>query len=201
MRWKTWQQRRWQWSLPLAFFLLNLAVFIFYHYAYAGDVEQLQERIESERQALAELESDGGGVTGLYARLQQNREGADALYDEYFATESRRFTRAVAEIKFLCRTAGLEPEGFTYPDEALEGYDLIQREIVFQVEGTYEQLRTLVNLIELSEQFLTLERVSLSESGGFGNNPRLGIRLALSTVFGADADVEGEEALLGSAES
>ena len=60
---------------------------------------------------------------------------------------------------------------------------LIQREIQFSVEGTYRQLRTFINFLELTDQFLTLRGVALSEGGA----DRLSIRLQLSTVFAAGA--------------
>src|SRR5262249_7156107 len=40
-----------------------------------------------------------------------------------------------------------------------------KRSFVFEVDGTYLDLRKFINLLELSDSFLTLEAVSLSERG------------------------------------
>jgi hypothetical protein len=67
----------------------------------------------------------------------------------------------------------------SYPTEPLEAYGLRRRAFVFSVQGTYPDLRKFINLLELSDTFLTLEQVTLSESSGGA----LGIQLRVSTLF------------------
>ncbi len=57
----------------------------------------------------------------------------------------------------------------------------MRRSITFSVTGNYEQVRRLVNFFELSDQFITLEQISLS--GGASGNDQLSIRLLFSTLF------------------
>jgi hypothetical protein len=72
------------------------------------------------------------------------------------------------------------PQAISYPDETIEDYGLRKRSFQFGVEGTYGDLRKLINLLELSDSFLTLESVQLS---GSGTGNRLRIDLSLSTLF------------------
>ena len=53
------------------------------------------------------------------------------------------------------------------------------------MDGTYLELRKFINLLELSDSFLTLEEVTLAgETRGEG--PELNIRLSLSTLFASE---------------
>jgi hypothetical protein len=58
------------------------------------------------------------------------------------------------------------------------GYGLVRRSIVFTVNGTYEELRRFVNFLELSDNFVTLEDVGLSERGS-GGDLRIALRLSI----------------------
>ena len=82
----------------------------------------------------------------------------------------------------LCRRAGFRPAVVTYGRQMVEAQQVLKRSIRFTVEGTYVDLRKLINLLELSELFLTLEEISLS--GGEGGALR--INLILATYFVAE---------------
>ena len=108
------------------------------------------------------------------------------LYLETFASESERFAAFIREVRALADRAGLEhPPGYNYPEELPEeDWGLIKRSVVFQVVGTYQQLRTFINLLELSDEFIVLEGVQLSDA-----DARLSIGLTISTFFaGRDAE-------------
>ena len=94
-------------------------------------------------------------------------------------------TTVIATVKDLAAKAGLEPADISYGKEPIERQDLVLRTIVFRVEGTYGQLRQLINFLEISETFLILEEVSLaSRADAVG---RLGIDLQISTLFAEPA--------------
>ena len=79
-----------------------------------------------------------------------------------------------AEVKDLAKRAGLAPRSITYPEEQIQQYGLIKRSFIFSVEGTYADLRTFINLLELSDSFLTLEDASLAEEGRHEGGNRSG---------------------------
>lgn len=178
-----WRERSWVWIAPLAFVVLNLLAFTIYRARYAGGVEALERRYESDAQVLAGLQETVSQGEALFARSQRQQDEIDLLYEIHFATESERFTDLLREVRNLARTAGLDPGSFSYPQTELEGFSLVERRVNFPVQGTYEQLRTLLNLLELSDQFVSLQQVALSGETSGGASPVLNVQLSLTTYF------------------
>lgn len=175
-------RRLWIW-LPLFLFLLvNLIAFGIYQVVYADEAAVSQSRLEEAQGRLATLRERRGELEEYIDRVQGTLERIDQLYDSELASEEERLTTILREVKRLAREANLEPQATTYPKEELEDYGLTRRAFVFTVQGTYFDLRKLINSLELSEYFLTLEDVSLSEAGGRTGN-QLTIALRLSTLF------------------
>lgn len=176
-----WRRQPLLWSIPLGIFLLNFLIFAFYRSAYAGNIDDLEANYEIAKQDLEDLGAQKKELQTFLDIARHGGDGVEMLYLDIFSTEAERFTRTVTEIKSLARNAGLNPTAFNYPSEELE-QGLLKRSFQFSVEGTYDQLRSFISFLELTEDFLLLESVSLSKSGE-GRNPVLGIRLSLSTIF------------------
>lgn len=184
-----WRLRLWVWLPALLFFLANAVAFSVYRFGYAGQVQSLeadlgevQEQLQPQSLRRKELEN----------RLQRARAADVAvrqLYDERFSTRSQRLTAVTAEVKELARKAGLNPRSLTYPEQAIEDYGLVKRSFIFSVGGTYAELRQFLNLLELTDSFLTLEAVTLSESGG-EQGPELQMNLTISTLFSQETGAE-----------
>ncbi len=191
-RFEAWSRHLWLWSLPLAFCLLNLLGIVIYQTSFAGKVDTLQTDHEEAQKELEELRRERQRSELLLAAAIDRGQQVHSLYSESFSTASERFTRIQLEIKALARRAGLRPTSFTYPRSELD-WQLTSRQVNFKVDGTYEQLRMFINLLELSELFLALDHVTLSESNADRPNPVLSIGLSLSTVFAASEAV-GEAA-------
>jgi Tfp pilus assembly protein PilO len=174
-----WRQRLWIWIPALLFFLANAAAFTVYRLGYAGNVESLGQEIESERGELKKIESDRAALEKLIARADTNHRQVDGLYQR-FATRRQRLTAITAEVQELARKAGLDPRSIAYPEQEIEDYGLVKRSFVFSVDGTYLELRKFINLLELSDSFLTLEDASVSETA---KGQGLRVNLTLSTLF------------------
>jgi len=184
------------WLSAAVFLILNLGAFLVYRTVFAGEVAVSQEAVEREQSRLDELEADARRLEGFLGRVDDNRQRMAELYTSGFSTEPQRMTEILREVKRLAREANLEPRATSYPEETLEEYGLSKRSFVFSVEGTYFDLRKLINSLELSDYFLTLEDVALSESGGRGAGTRLRINLRLSTLFDS-RDKDGGSAAVG----
>ncbi len=174
---ESWRRTIWLWGLPFAFCVLNLLVFAFYHSFYAGEVERLDALYQQGKDNLAALNAEGRQIEIFLARIDRQEENIEALYADHFQTQSERFLRSIREVEKLAVDAGLEPASWAYPQD--RSSDLVRRQIMFSVQGTYQELRTFINLLELTDQFLTLDSVTLAEGGP----NTLGIQLVLSTVF------------------
>ncbi|HVT57348.1 MAG TPA: hypothetical protein VHR45_03025 [Thermoanaerobaculia bacterium] len=207
-----WRQRVWVWLVPALFLLANVSALAVYEIGYADRVETLRQRIQEQRLQSEQQRSARMNLEKLLRTAQLNRERIHTLYAESFSTRRRRLIEATAEVKTLAAKAGLLPRSLSYPEQQIQQYGLIKHSFVFSVEGSYLELRKLINLLELSESFLTLESVSLSESGGRGGKAagrplpgvpgqappgQLHIDLALSTLFAKAEPDEGSAALPG----
>lgn len=160
-----WRQRVWVWATAAAFVSLNVVGLLVYRFAYSDRVNTLEIDLRDQGRQLSEARAARLHSEDLVRLAQVNRERIWQLYDDHFSTRRQRLTGVTAEVKDLARRAGLVPRSITYPEEQIQQYGLIKRSFIFSVEGTYTDLRKFVNLLELSDSFLTLEDVSLAEEG------------------------------------
>lgn len=179
-----WRGRLRVWLPALIFFAVAASALGVYRLRFAGEAEVSEQSVARARRALAELTEDRERLATDIERIRANRAMLETFYGDRLATESERLTRIIAEVKELARRSGLVPLAIQYPDEPIEDFGLRRRAFVFGVEGSYADLRELLNLLEISESFLTLEEVSLVEGSGGGG--RLRISLRLSTLFAAE---------------
>jgi hypothetical protein len=178
-----WRRRLWLWLPALAFFVVNFALLSAYRLVYVGQGRLLEERLTARQEELAAAEAVQQDLEATLLRAERNRQEIATFYRRRLATEGERLTQVIAEVKDLARRAALEPSALSYPTESLQEFGLRKRSIVFGVEGTYAELRKLVNLLELSDSFLQLEEIQLDDAGAGGNDPRLRINLRISTLF------------------
>lgn len=191
---EVWRKRLWLWLPATIFFGLNLVAWSYYHLGNFGNqVSQMERRLENLREQAAKLGEEEREGANLIERAATNRSRIEGLYGQRLATQSERLTAVIAEVRDLARQAGLEPSTVSYPEQDLEGFGLERKGFVFSVTGTYADLRKLINSLELTETFISLDEVGLSQDGG--NSTRLRISLRLSTLFAAEEEEEiGEEA-------
>ena len=181
-----WRLRLWVWVPALLFFLANATAYVVYRFGFADRVESLEARLDETQKELDQLAARRARVERVIQRSQRNEVEIRRLYEERFSTRSQRLVLVTAELKQLARSAGLEPLALSYPQEPIKEYGLIKRSFSFEVNGTYLELRKFINLLELSNSFLTLEAVNLS--GGEGERgPELDIQLQISTLFASEA--------------
>lgn len=187
-----WRLRLWVWVPALLFFLANATAYVVYRFGFADRVASLEARLDETQKKLAPLAAQRTRLERLIERSQRNEAEIHRLYDERFSTRSQRLILVTAEVKKLARSAGLNPLSFAYPEQPIEAYGLVKRSFSFGVQGTYLELRKLINLLELSDSFLTLEEVTLA--GQEGEGPELNIRLSLSTLFVKEEGIDEDAA-------
>jgi hypothetical protein len=180
-RGEIWRRRLWVWLPALIFFLANAAAFSVYRLGYAGTVQGLDANLEARGEELKRLEAERKELEVLIQRVKTNREQVRQLYNERLATRSQRLTAITAEFRDLARKAGLEPKEISTKEEEIPEYGLVRRSFIFPVEGTYPELRKLINLLELSPSFFILENANLRSGGE--DSPELRIDLTISTLF------------------
>lgn len=172
------------WSIPLALVALNVAWLSAFGSGARLRAADLESRLERAREEHARETSLLAEREKLWIAANENRSRTRALYEERFSTESARLTAAMREVKDLAARAGLEPRTISYPEERLEEYGLLRRSFVFNVEGTYAELRTFLHLLELSSSFVSIDAIQVGER----SPGALGVSLRLSTLFATEAE-------------
>lgn len=177
---ETWSRNLWIWLLPVLLLAINLLLLTVYQTSFAQRRESLENISERAGARMASLKEYRGDLQSFVGKFENQKLAIESIYSQHFATEAERFTSLLREVRQLARQAGLAPDSFSYPKEELQNEGLVRRNITFSVTGNYEQVRRLINFLELSDQFITLEEIGLSGDSG---NDRLGIRLSLSSLF------------------
>ena len=179
---------RW-WVPALVFLLANVLLLSAYRLVLAGQSQLRASRIERAQEELLRLRTERRQLEERIERVRASHEAIDDFYTERLSSENVRLTRILAEVRQLATNAGLAPTSFNYGKEEIEDHGLLRRSIDFNVEGSYLEFRRFVNLLELSDSFLTLEQVGLRESDESGNNLR--ITLSVSTLFTSPEAADG----------
>jgi len=169
-----WREKR----IPLwilGVFLLANAVFFFtYRVQYEnrlsgleGDKHAAEARLEQVR--LQRLRTDQ-----QYAAFRKAQGDLAVIYNERWATVPERFTALMNEVKRLETASQLigRSHAFSKTEKdarAVAGLGTDVVTISFSVQGTYQQVRRLINLLELSDQFVIIDGISLTGTGGAGD--------------------------------
>jgi hypothetical protein len=176
-----WRRMLKLWLPGLLLLLANLGVLSTYRFLLAGQTQLRLSRVERLSTTLAELQAHRAALDDVWAKAETNRLRVEEFYGRWLSSEADRLTQVIAEVKTMAQAAGVKASGFRYPDEALEEFQLVRRSIVFSAEGSYKELRRFIYALERSEQFLILDEIGVSETGG--NSTDVRVRISVSTLF------------------
>ena len=176
-----WKRSPALWVPPAVFLVVMAGLLAIFALKFADEVEVARTRLERRTEELEAVRARRVRAESVVDQVKASEDGLADFYGRRLASESQALTRVIAEIKDLCSRAGIAPSALSYERDEVEGQDLFRRTIVFSVNGTYAQLRQLVNFIELSDTFLILDQISLQGDDIEGTPLR--INLKLSTLF------------------
>jgi Tfp pilus assembly protein PilO len=178
--WWLWRREMKLWLPPVLLLVVAAGAWVYYR-------AQLADELESGRRGAARLEEEIGELAAERERLEEvaeaakrNQEQLVEFYARRLGTVGERLTSILGEVRSLASEAGLDPRAFQYPDEPVEELGLVERSIVFSVDGSWQELRRFIRLLEQSPSFLVLQQISLS---GKARGRDLRIALTLSTLF------------------
>jgi Tfp pilus assembly protein PilO len=176
-----WWERRRLWLPAAVFTAVAVLLLVGYRVALAGRLGLQASAVEQRQGTLAEVSARRQEAEALVRGARSTRLALDALYGDRLGTQARRLTAVIAEVKALARQAGLTGvEAISYQDREVAEVPLLQKQIVFQAVGGYDELRRFINLLEVADTFLTLEEIRVQGDAG-GQMLRLQVRL--STLF------------------
>ncbi len=168
--------------------LANTLFFFTYRVQY---VSRLQDLDATKEQAQARLQqARGARITAeqqlaAYKKVQNDLQ---VLYNERWATPMQRLTTLIDEVKKLSAASHLEPPSYTFSTSETKTASVkgsvgtTAVGITYTVQGTYEQIRRLINLLELSDQFVIIDGINLVSSG-VAADKTLTLNIRLKTLF------------------
>ena len=187
-----WREKR---NLLLVLGLLlaaNTIFFFTYRVQYESRLDALEGRRDTANAQLAEAKRARNAAEQQVAAYRKIERDVTDILENRWSTQEARLTRLITEVKGLAVRATLVPASYSFsqgeaksvggPSGAGSRNQKIgatEVGINFSVQGTYEQIRRLINMIETSPQFVIIE--SLSLGGTEAQNLTLDIRV--KTLF------------------
>ncbi|MGN6186454.1 MAG: hypothetical protein ACTHQM_22700 [Thermoanaerobaculia bacterium] len=184
-----WREKQWL-LIVLAILLIANTVFFFtYRVQYQSRLDALDERLAQAQGQLDEAKRARASAEQTLKGFHSVEKDVAVVYDEYWSTEGKRLTEMIAEVKRLATASNLIPQSYSFDRRVAVGANQQQRTkgevgavevgVSFVVLGTYEQTRRLINLLELSNQFVIIDQISLAQADG----ERLSLNLHIKTIF------------------
>lgn len=168
-----WREKR----IPLAIlgvFLLANAVFFFtYRVQYENRLSALEADKHAAEQHVEQLRARRAQTEQQIAMYRKAQAEIATIYNDRWSTVPERFTALINEVKRLETASQLigRSHGFAQSEKDVKEAAGLGTNVVtisFSVQGTYAQVRRLINLLELSDQFVIIDAIGLSGSSQAG---------------------------------
>jgi Tfp pilus assembly protein PilO len=175
----------------------NVLFFFTYRVQYRSRLDDAEARVGQAEQQLAQARRTRVEAEQQVSSYKKVQNDLQSLYNQRLSTETERLTILINEIKRLAVASQLTPKSYSFAktehaEAGMTGSSSSTRSrgsigttavtIAFSVEGTYQQLRRLINLLELSDQFVIVDSISLG-GGGENETQTLQMNLRLKTLF------------------
>jgi hypothetical protein len=172
--------------------LANTIFFFTYRVQYVSRLEDLDARKEQTQAQLEQARHARLTAEQQLAAYKKVQNDLQVLYNERWSTPVQRLTALIDEVKKLAAASHLEPPSYSFSNSETKNstasgtrgsIGTTTVEIAFTVQGTYEQVRRLINLLELSDQFVIIDGISLATNGATANDKTLNLSIRLKTLF------------------
>lgn len=177
--------------LVLGLLLLgNIVFFLTYRVQYQSRLDEMDERLEQAEGQLNQTRQSRADAEAKLLSYRKVEKDVQQVFDEHWSTRPRRLTALISEVKRLADASNAIPKTYSFGAEDQVKAAAVTRggrdvaiganevSITFSVDASYEQIRRMINLLELSQQFVIIDGVSLSSGGD-----RLNLSLKLKTLF------------------
>ena len=175
--------------------LANTVFFFTYRVQYVSRLQDFDARQEQAQGQLDQAHAARVAAEQQLAAYKKVETDLQVLYNERWSTPMQRLTALIDEVKRLAAASHLQPPSYAFttteskpiagttsgtPSKGSIGTTTVG--IAFTVQGTYEQARRLINLLELSDQFVIIDGISLA-SAGTETDKTLTLNIRLKTLF------------------
>ena len=170
-----WREKRIPLGILGVFLLANAVFFFTYRVQYENRLQGLEADKHAAEQRLAGIRAERAKTEQQIAAYRKAQVDLATIYNDKWATEAERLTALISEVKRLEQASQLIGRAHTFgkmerdanpnavPNAKMAagpGTNVVT--ISFTVQGTYQQIRRLINLLELSDQFVIIDAVSLT---------------------------------------
>ncbi len=180
-----WKEKRVLLLVLAALLAANTIFFFTYRVQYESRLHDLESRrdvVKGELEAARHARVTAEQQLAAYRKVEKDIR---QIYDGEWSTQNQRLTPFITEVMRLATLSKLIPTSYSFTGATSKGggksasATATEVGIGFNVEGTYEQVRRLINLLEVSDQFIIIDQVSLgSESGD-----KLRMTIRVKTLF------------------
>lgn len=190
-----WREKRLLLIILGALLVANTIFFFTYRVQYQSRLEALDDRLDQVNAQLQESRRARLVAEQQLAAYRKIETDVQQVFNERWSTQEQRLTRLISEVKRLAMSANLVPPSTSYSRTDVRGAKKsttgsTEVGITFSVSGSYQQIRRLINMLELSDQFVIIDGVSLSSAEG----DRLHLNLGIKTLFRDTAAETGRTA-------
>ncbi|MGA8810251.1 MAG: hypothetical protein WB973_20460 [Thermoanaerobaculia bacterium] len=172
--------------------LANTVFFFTYRVQYVSRLQDLDARQEQSEVQLNQARNARLTAEQQLAAYKKVQADLQVLYNERWSTPMQRLTALIDEVKRLAAASHLQPPSYSFTNGESKqvstapstkgsiGTNTVS--IAFTVQGTYEQVRRLINLLELSDQFVIIDSIGLGANGTAADKI-LTLNIRLKTLF------------------
>jgi hypothetical protein len=165
---------------------LNALVFLSYTLRRVHGERRLAERRKQVEQELQQELAVAAHRRRQVETIRLNTADVQRFYGDTVGGRAAALVPVLSAIEGFAREGGMRPGAASYRAADVKGLPLDQFEITMPVEGSYRQLVALVQRLERSQYFLTLDEVRLSRDSR-GQGAELALMLSCYFKKGAAA--------------
>ncbi len=164
--------------------LANILFFLTYRVRYQQRLEDLDSRKVQAQAQLDQAIAHRNGIQAQLAAYARVRHDIQTVYDERWSTQKERLSAIIVETERLAAASQLHPKAYSFSQDLQKDASLSATvvHIAFNVQGTYQQVRRLINLIELSDEFMIIDQLSLATAAE-ENSGVIGLTIRIKTLF------------------
>jgi hypothetical protein len=182
-----WREKRILLVVLTILLLANTLFFFTYRVQYVSRIQDLVGREEQSKARLDQARHARVTAEQQLAAYKKVQTDLQVLYNERWSTPMMRLTALIDEVKKLAAASQLQPPSYQFSNsgtknDAKGAVGTSTVGIAFTVQGNYEQVRRLINLLELSNQFVIIDGISLATNGTTPEKA-LTLNIRLKTLF------------------
>lgn len=190
-----WREKRILLAILVALLVANTIFFFTYRVQYQSRLDALDTRLETAGQELEAARNARIRAERTVASYRKSEADVMQVFNEHWSTQNERLTDLIIEVKRLAVASNLVPPTYAFDRGESKRVMAGRRDslgasevgIAFAVNGTYAQVRRLINLLELSRQFVIIDTIGLSAA----EQQSLTLNLHIKTLFKDEASSAG----------